>query len=401
MAALTDQDLEALLRGGESDRVECKRNASDLDRIREAVCAFANDLPDRREAGVVFAGIEDDGSCANLVVDDALLSTLGQIRDDGSLTPFPTMEVRRASLSGCQVAVIIVQPSENPPIRFKGRAWIRVGPRRAIATPEEERRLTEKRRLGNLPFDAHSMAGATLADLDLPRFQLEYLPALVSSDTIAQNQRTIEQQLRALRLTDADGVPTVTAILMLGKAPQEWLPGAVIAWRRVAGASLTGPTIDERTLAGVIPDQLRRIDEVMDSVIATALEMGPSTHTKQADYPLEALQQLVRNAVMHRTYDGTAAPARVTWYSDRVEILSPGGPFGAVTPSTFGLPGFTDYRNPTLAEALKGYGFVERFGQGLEIARRAMAANGNPPLEFLFPPAEAPAWVHVTVRKRP
>jgi ATP-dependent DNA helicase RecG len=47
MPALTDDDLATLLRSGESDRAERKRNAADLDRIREAICAFANDLPDR------------------------------------------------------------------------------------------------------------------------------------------------------------------------------------------------------------------------------------------------------------------------------------------------------------------------------------------------------------------
>jgi ATP-dependent DNA helicase RecG len=401
MPALTDDELEALLLTGESDRTERKRNASDLDRIREAVCAFANDLPDRREPGVVFVGIEDNGNCAHLAINDALLKDLGQIRDDGNLTPFPTMEVRRAHVTDCLIAVVIVQPSENPPVRCRGRAWIRVGPRRAIATADEERRLTEKRRWGNLPFDAQPVTGSSLDDLDVNRFQLEYLPALVSADTVAQNQRSIEQQLRALRLIDGNNVPTTTAILMLGRSPQEWFPGSVIAWRRVGGTNLTDTTLDERVLAGTIPDQLRRIDEFMDAANSAAVEMGAKTHLRTADYPLAALQQLVRNAVMHRAYESTSSPCRVTWYSDRIEILSPGGPFGAVTPDTFGMPGFTDYRNPTLSEALKGYGFVERFGQGIEIARASMATNGNPPLEFQFQPIEAPTWVHVTIRKSP
>lgn len=397
---LSDKDLEDLLRTGESDRCERKRSASDLDRVREAVCAFANDLPDRRQPGVVFVGIEDNGECANIPINDELLSKLGQLRDDGSLTPFPTMEVRSAIILGCSVAVVIVQPSENPPVRTKGRAWIRVGPRRAIATPEEERRLIEKRRWGNLPFDAQPVIGSCLADLDLNRFKIEYLQALVSPDTMAQNQRSVEEQLLALRLTGKDQVPTTTAVLMLALSPQDWFPGAQIAWRRVSGTNLTDQTIDERILTGTIPDQLRRIDDFMNSAIATAVEMGAETHTRVVEYPLGALQQLVRNAVMHRSYEGTSAPVRITWYSDRIEILSPGGPFGNVTPSTFGLPGLTDYRNPTLAEALKGYGFVERFGQGLEIARRLLANNGNPAPEFLFQPAEAPTWVHVTLRKR-
>jgi ATP-dependent DNA helicase RecG len=365
MTQLHDQELAALLRSGESDGVERKRNAAELDRIREAVCAFANDLPDRRQAGVLFVGVEDDGSCAGLAISDELLRTLAQLRDDGGLTPF--------------------------------RTWIRVGPRRAVATPEEERRLIEKRQWRHLPFDAQPVTGTSLADLDLARFRLEYLPSLVSGDTIAQNRRTTDQQLRALRLIDANEVPTTTAILMLGISPQQWFPGAAIAWRHVDGIKLTDPTLNERVLTGAIPDQLRRIDEMMDAVNGVKLVMGPSVHTRRAQYPLPALQQLVRNAVMHRTYDGTASPCRVTWYSDRVEILNPGGPFGAVTPQTFGLPGITDYRNPTLSEALKGYGFVERFGQGLEIVRDTLAANGNPPASFQFPPPEAPVWTHVTV----
>lgn len=397
---LTDEDLAVLLQGGEADRVERKRNAEDNDRIREAICAFANDLPDHRLPGVVFVGVEDDGSCANLAITDRLLGTLGGMRDDGAITPFPIMEVRKCELAGCLVAVVIVQPSDNPPVRYRGRTWIRVGPRRAIATPDEERRLVEKRRWGNLPFDAQPVPGAQLADLDMSRFTLEYVPALVSADTIAQNQRPVEQQLRALRLVHENGVPTATAILMLGKSPQDWFPAATITWRRVGGADLTDATADERTLTGTIPDQLRRIDELMDASIETAIEMGTDVHKKQASYPLAALQQLVRNAVMHRTYEATRSPTRVTWYSDRVEILSPGGPFGAVTPAVFGQPGYTDYRNPTLAEALKGYGFVERFGQGLEIVRRTLAANGNAPVEFQLQPPEAPGWVHGTVRRR-
>jgi ATP-dependent DNA helicase RecG len=186
---------------------------------------------------------------------------------------------------------------------------------------------------------------------------------------------------------------------MLGKSPQDWLPGAYISWRRVTGENLTDSTTDERVITGTIPDQIRRVEEVMDAAISISLTLGETTHTRVAGYPLSALQQLVRNALMHRTYEGTNSPVRVTWYSDRIEILSPGGPYGSVTPSIFGQPGYADYRNPTLAEALKGYGFVERFGQGLEIVRRALAANGNPPVQFDLQPPEAPFWVNVTVRK--
>lgn len=99
---------------------------------------------------------------------------------------------------------------------------------------------------------------------------------------------------------------------------------------------------------------------------------------------------------MHRTYEGTHAPVRITWYDDRVEIISPGGPFGTVTAQTFGLPGYADYRNAALAEAMRTLDLVQRFGVGIPSAQQALAQNGNPPLSWEV----HDNLVIVTLRKR-
>jgi ATP-dependent DNA helicase RecG len=85
---------------------------------------------------------------------------------------------------------------------------------------------------------------------------------------------------------------------------------------------------------------------------------------------------------------------RLTWFADRVEITSPGGPYGIVTLESFGVEGLTDYRNPTLGEAAKALGYIQRFGSGIPRARAALARNGNPPPAFRV----EPTYVHVTVR---
>src|SRR6202012_4700480 len=78
---LTDDEITALFRDTESESAERKRNfQSAADRIRQAICAFANDLPNHRKPGVVFIGQEDDGRCAGITVDDDLLKTLGGLR---------------------------------------------------------------------------------------------------------------------------------------------------------------------------------------------------------------------------------------------------------------------------------------------------------------------------------
>ena len=144
--ALTDSELLRRLAEDESDLVERKESAVDKDKICEAVCAFANDLPGYGKPGVIFVGVDDRGRPTGLAVTDTLLQALGAIRSDGNILPPPTMVVRKIRAGAADIAAVEVQPSSSPPVRYRGRVWIRVGPRRAVATVDEERRLNEKRR---------------------------------------------------------------------------------------------------------------------------------------------------------------------------------------------------------------------------------------------------------------
>lgn len=394
----SDAELLLLLGDVESDRVERKSSIGDRDRIRQVLCAFANDLPDHKQRGVLFIGANDDGSCARLGITDQLLQTLADMRSDGNILPFPTMTVQKRTLDGCEMAVVEVQPADMPPVRYNGRVWIRVGPRRATATADEERRLSEKRRAGDLPFDHRPVHGASLDDLNLDLFRAVYLPSAIASDVLAENNRPLEQQLASLHFLSPDGTPNVAALIVFGKEPVNWLPGAYVQFVRFDGLEVTDSIRHQGEITGPFPDLLRVLDEVLAANIsvATSVTEGP-TETRRADYPLVALQQLARNAVLHRNYETSNAPVRIYWFSDRVEIHSPGGPFGQVNEQNFGKPGATDYRNPLLAEAMKSLGFVQRFGLGFPLARKELNLNGNPALETECHAAA----VLVTVRRHP
>ena len=144
-------------------------------------------------AAPAFVGTDDDGNPVGLPITDELLRQLADIKTDGNIVPPPTLTVGRHVLRGHPVAVVTVEPADAPPVRYRGRAWIRVGPRRAR--------------------------------------------------------------------------------------------------NRTAVDFLSGPV-----------------------------------ETRTSTYPIGALQQLVRNAVIHRTCEGTNAPVHVYRFDDRIEIISPGGP---------------------------------------------------------------------------
>jgi len=95
MTAFSDDELQPMRFDLESDLVERKASASDRSHIRRNICAFANDLPGHRRAGVIMIGVQDDGSCASLDITDKLLKDLAQMRDDGNILPIPSMTVER------------------------------------------------------------------------------------------------------------------------------------------------------------------------------------------------------------------------------------------------------------------------------------------------------------------
>ena len=393
---LDDAAIGALIRRGESDRVELKESARDLSPIRQAICAFANDLPDHRKPGIVVVGLRDDGSCADLPIDNDLPVLLGGLRGDGKILSFPLMSVDRRHIDGCEVAVVQVEPSETPPHRVDGRCWIRVGPRRAQATATEERRLVEKQVAGVQEFDSRAFPGAILDDLDLSYFELAYLPRAVSPEVLEENDRSPVEQLRSLRLLDREHRPTSAALLALGHDPRFAVPCAYIQFLRIDGLELPDPVRTQRTVSGRLIEQLQEITALVDVNIQMPMSIieGPP-HQVTPDYPAAALRQIVYNAVMHRDYESNA-PVQVTWYRDRVEVISPGGVYGDVTAANFGCPGVVSYRNPLVAEILAVAGFAERFGVGIGIARRALERNGNPPPEFEI----TDGFVRATVRAR-
>ncbi|MFI5059717.1 MAG: ATP-binding protein [Candidatus Acidiferrum sp.] len=383
---LSSAELENLLDNLESDLVERKESVTSPERIRQAICAFANDLPGHGRPGYIFVGVDDNGVPTNLPITDDLLLVLAGMRDDGNILPVPSLVVEKLVLKGSSMAVVEIQPSDAPPVRFRGQVWIRVGPRRAIATMEEERRLTERQVAGVHTFDRRPCIGSTIQDILVEAFKEQYLPAVVSKDVIAENQRTTQEQLASLRLFDTKkSCPTNAGILLLGEDPIEFIPGAYIQFVRLDGDTLAAPVQDQKEVAGNLMTQLSQLDNLIPLQIRTARRQSSGLqHQEQPDYPLTAIREFVLNAVLHRSYEATNAPVRINWFNHYVEIQSPGGLYGHVNEANFGRT--SDYRNPVLAEAMKGLGYVERFGAGIIRAQAALAANGNPLAEFTIEP---------------
>lgn len=389
-------DLAEDLGHQERDDVEWKRDAEDRDLLRKAVCALANDLPERGR-GHLLVGVQNDGAPTGLTVDDELILRVTNIRDEARVLPRPVMVVERATFAAADCVHVIVDAARMRPVRFDGVVWVRVGTSTRRASREEEILLAERSRAGDLTFDQRPVGGTWSADLDVELFRSAYLPAAVDADVLAENDRTVEQQLSSLGLLDPTSAEArVLGLLLVGFDASASVPGAYIQFVRYDGADQAANVVDQEELRGNLIGALDTLARILTANVRTAVrEVGGLRQEDQPDYPLNALRELVLNAITHRDYEHFNAPVRVLWFDDRVEITSPGGPYGVVTKDTFDQR--NDYRNPALAAAMKALGYVNRFGRGITLVRATLQQNGNPPPEF---EVEDTYW-SVTVRRAP
>ena len=392
-----EQELVALFQGDENHVFE-RKSLWRSDSAAPIICAFANDLSDSQTPGILFIGQENDRRCANLSVDEKLLNTIADLRNN--ILPSPVIGIERRTIAGCALIVVTVQPAQLPPVRYKGCCYVRVGASTRIASAEEEEALIQKknRNIKNKWYFERQKPHIVipLDDLDWLFIEREYLPHAISAETLAENNRSREMQLSSLRFLTEDGAPNNAAVLCFYPNPRECLPGAYIQFARFVGDSLDSEIIDQKEIHGPIFQQIRMVEEKINAHLGISAVIGSGLRAEAANYPLSAINQLVRNAVMHRSYENTNAPVRLFWFSDRIEIHSPGGVFGNVNKTNFGDGATTDYRNPLLAEALKVEKYVEKFGAGIGIIKESMHKNGNPPPIF----DSEENFVMVTLRRK-
>ena len=380
---LTSDELQALIRGHESDRVELTASESNTNTFGEAICAFANDFPAHGLPGYLIVGVHDDGRPSGLTFTDRLQRNLSSLASDVNFEPRPTMSVQEYTLQGGDVAVVEVTPSDLPPVRYKGTVWVRIGPSHHRASQQEERILTEKRTADHRTFDARPCRGCNMKDLAVEIFRFTYLPAAVDPDVIRENDRTLAEQMASLRLYDlAENCPTQAGVLAFAKDPLRWVPGAWIQFVRWGGTTMVDDPVNERRFSGDLVSTLREVDAFIPlPTQARPVAQSALRERTLNDYPVVAIRELLLNAIMHRSYESNA-PVRFYWYDDRIEIQNPGGLYGAASPSNF--PRQTDYRNPIVSEVLASLGYVNRFGRGVLRAQAALKSNGNPEASFDF-----------------
>jgi len=257
-----------------------------------------------------------------------------------------------------------------------GRAFKRVGAVTAQMDRAEYERLLLVRR--QLPFDGRELPEATLADLEGARLRWYLQRATQERGIPADLAAPLAENLKQLGVAaERDGrlVLTTAALLLFGKQPQRFLPYTMVRIARFQGTTPLN-FIDRLDCFGTLPEMIDEAERFIKRNTRVAAKITGFERREITEYPYPAVREAIANAVAHRDYDRADVEVRVSVFSDRIEVQSPGRLPAPLTLDTLG----EEYalRNRQIAELLFNIRYIERWNTGIMRMRRWMRGHGLP-----------------------
>jgi len=352
--------------------------SADPELIAEHLIAFANS-----EGGAIVVGVNARGETFQYVYGDELeqaLKAAERLCRPPVVTGWEQMELA----TGTTYAIVVPRSPELHSLA-DGRVLIRAGGENRPLGGEEIRQLAATKSAGD--FEAETVPGATRADLD-DAVIAEYL------EKRQQRQRkplaqTPDEALYEIGALDAQGDPTYSGLLLFGYNPQQFIPQSGLVFVKFIGTEPRG----EEGLAGYgrreeVSGPLARIIENAWQIVWSEMSVGAVVtgleRQEIAEYPPFAVREALVNAVCHRDYRLKGRRIELRMYSDRMEMISPGGLPGFITVDNLVEEHFS--RNPRLVHGLFQWGYIEELGLGIDRMIEDMVNAGHPPPRFKAAP---------------
>ena len=387
-------DIRSLLAGGENERVEFKRGLPRVPDLIRIVASLAN-----TKGGYILIGVGEDGRVHGAPVDADALNRLA-LSLQGQVDPPIDVTISTRMVDDREIVLIEVPRGRDTPyvVGSTAEAYVRVGATTQPARHSDLQRLALEAQFNSVE-DA-PVTTATLADLDPDHFE-QYLMRRGTSpsrrtSTREQHGMLLQNLGFATRLTTTDDdslIPTVAGLLLFGRAPQQFLPQARVDLIRFAGDQ-PGSVVERAILDGTLPEQLSASMEFLERNMRVALRVEGFRRNEVPEYPVEAVRELVVNALIHRDYGQRGRPVQIFMFFDRWEITSPGRLPGALLPDAVQQRPERLTRNSRIAESMRVLGHVEGIGLGLAEVRDQLETAGLPPISIV----ESATSVTVTLR---
>jgi ATP-dependent DNA helicase RecG len=386
------------LKTGPGARVAFLEKA-DSKAIAETLVAFAN-----TEGGMLVFGVREDGELAPDKIDADSIDKALKTAEAACNPPVVTGNWEQVETGKGPVFTLRVPRSIELHALVDGRVLIRTINKNRPLGGQEILKLASAKATGD--YESEGVSGASKDDFSRKMID-EYLAKRAERTKRPYNGK-IDDLLKEIGAVNENGKPTVSGLLLFAEYPQQWLPQSSVVFAKFVGKTPRGENglagySRREELTGPLPRVIENAWNLIWNEMAVSAVVKGLEREETLEYPQFAVREAIVNAVCHRDYRLKGRRIEIRMYSDRLEVISPGGLPGFITVENIVDEHFS--RNPRIVNGLFQWGYIEELGLGIDRMMEVMQQAGHRPPYFdarpysfavtLFNAREkqsAPAW---------
>ena len=362
---MTPQALEQLINQGEGRHLEFKTSFGR--EAIESVAAFANS----KGGGVLLVGVTDNGAVAGInYSEESIQSYANQIKN--ATEPSLIVDIEAVSFDSKKLLYIKVNEYPVKPVSCKGKYFKRV------ENSNHQMNLTEIANMHlqslQLSWDAYEAYEFSYEDLDVYKIE-RFLARLKEKGRYRVTQDPVHD-LKKLNLLKENNQPTNAARLLFAKEQTVYN----IHLGRFKTPSMI---LDDKMIRLPL---FEAVEETMMYILAhikVAFEFTGEIQRKEVfEYPLNALREIVLNAIVHRDYT-SPIDTQIKIFDNKITFFNPGRLYGDITVEKLATDTYqAQTRNKLIAEAFYLTGEIEKYGSGYIRIRDEISAYPGMRLDF-------------------
>jgi len=349
----------------ENSTIEFKSSFGD--ETIETLVAFAN-----TKGGKVLVGVANNGSPIKSfsINDESIQQWLNEIKNKTQPAIIPNAEVVKYKNS--KVVEFSVQEFPVKPVAFRGRYFKRVKNSNHQLSPVEISDMNMQTL--QVSWDSYPAQDTSMKDIDLRK--VRHFIKKVNEKGRFRLSGIPEDDLKKLKLI-RDGKISNAALLLFAKED-------IIYNVHVGRFKTPYMIIDDRMLRLPLFEVVEETMKYIVSQIKFAFEIKgyPTQRTEIPEYPLDALREIVVNAVIHRNYM-SPTDIQIKIFDNSISFFNPGGLHQSLTIEDLKTDSYSAYaRNKLITEAFYLTGDIEKYGSGFLRIRNAMSLYPTMKMDF-------------------
>lgn len=344
--------------------------------LAKTLCAFAN-----TEGGSVYLGVTDSRRISGITVTPPLLDNIQNTAREACV-PSIVIFLAEIKIEGKVVLRVTVEKSERLHSVVSGQTYVRIGTQDKRIMGEELLRLAESK--SQVSFEDH-LLDVGMEAIDASALD-EYFSARRTASTARGNLSGEELLAKIGMARQKENTVRISAgaFVLFGKEGEQALlqrdftfvkydvEGRMYSYREEL-------SLPARRLLDRLMELIRPHNKITEGVRGIVRQ-------ERYLYPEDAVREALTNALAHRNYRLSGLKNECRLYPNRLEIISAGGLPGFVTIENIDKRHYS--RNPKIMHALLILGITEELGQGINLMKHLLKANGNPAPEFIASPEQ-------------